>query len=472
LVVGFEIRSEQSFHHIKKSVWTLLTKHDIFLKKHSGPLSTMDIVSIGYIHHAHPTFVSVTGLRAELLEKINAKLNQMSASDIDKLALTDVATPDIFLTAGHIHGSYLNGKIQSNVIYIQAEHSRSTELKNIVEACYTDETMTYIPNALKHEDPELFGKFLCHQNDFLENHRNIAIVGVSVEVMDHKELDDMSPADELVGPSIWNTLRTTEGVSRIDPCCRTSDLGKWNISCTKEHYTSVTQWIDLNLVDLFNTTPFEVRTSTEYTEFPVPTRLSHTLRSAPSNKRQNPSAYNRTLATRLGTSNTVSKIQRSAWRPHQPVVDISYAFDESAFPHLNKDTETKSTASTSHISSISEQALKTAIASETEKLKERNKLHKAEINVRISSLETTLSSLTQTIVSEIFAKLSGSDSPFVTVIQLDAKLDCLSQQIAQLAEASVNTSADSPRRKKQLLRLNDQETKDMAIDDEPPGLSE
>jgi hypothetical protein len=135
------------------------------------------------------------------------------------------------------------------------------------------------------------------------------------------------------------------------------------------------------------------------------------------------------LATRLGPSTTVSKIQCSAWRPHQHVVDIPYAFDKSAFPHLNKDTETKSTASISYISSISEQALKTAIASETEKLKERNKLHEAEINVRISSLETTVSSITQTIVTKIYTKLSDSDSPFIMVIQLNTKLNRLSQLI-------------------------------------------
>jgi hypothetical protein len=140
------------------------------------------------------------------LEGINAKLNQMSACEIDKLALTDIKKPNIFLTVGRIHGSYQNEKIQSNVIYIQAERRRSTELKIIIETCFTNKIMTYIPNALKHEDPELFGKFLCHQNDFLENHRIIAIIGVSIEVMDHNELEAVSPADKLIGASLWNLL--------------------------------------------------------------------------------------------------------------------------------------------------------------------------------------------------------------------------------------------------------------------------
>jgi hypothetical protein len=262
LVVGFEIRSDQTFHYIKKSIWSFLKDNDIFLKKHSAKLTTMDIVTIGYIHRAHPTFTSQDNLREEILSTITDKISESTPAEIEELGIQPNAIlPDIFLTTGRINGTFANGKIQSNVLYIQAERQQANVLRPMMENLFTDKRMTYIPNSLRHEDPELFGKFLCHQNDYLEHHRNIAIVGLSVEAMDHEDHPDMSPPDvpNPFGETLWNTLRTIPGVNRIDSCRRTPDLGKWNLSTTKENYPSMTAWIDANLPALFKALPDDIK---------------------------------------------------------------------------------------------------------------------------------------------------------------------------------------------------------------------
>jgi hypothetical protein len=80
--------------------------------------------------------------------------------------------------------------------------------------------MSYIPSALKRDDPTLFGHYLCLQNEFLENHRNISIAGISPEAMDYSQIYN-SQADETDEPeTLWNYLNTKNGVIHIDSCRR------------------------------------------------------------------------------------------------------------------------------------------------------------------------------------------------------------------------------------------------------------
>jgi hypothetical protein len=282
--------------------------------------------------------------------------------------------------------------------------------------------------------------------------------------MDYDEIqpETQDDADERSN-AIWNVLRKVPGVNRIDSCRRTYDLGKWNITTSKEAYPAVTAWIDQHIVTLFNTLPDAIRTQSTYADFPVPRRLTKTPRSGASvssTKTGTISVYNQELAARFASSSKITTVQRSAWRPHQPVEVISYAFDDSSFPPLaNKhDSDTKSTASLSHFSnSLSEQTLKEAIAAETEKLRLETTARDSAMDARIQSIESRLTSLTTAIVADIFKHMSGEGSPFVTKTILEAKLDQqfalierLSQQIEKIATAvsttPPNTIASPPRK--------------------------
>jgi uncharacterized protein HemX len=134
------------------------------------------------------------------------------------------------------------------------------------------------------------------------------------------------------------------------------------------------------------------------------------------------------------------------------------------------ENDTKSTATTSHLSSLSENAIQNAINNETSKLKAVSQLRETAIDIRIQNLEATLQNLTTNIVSQIYAKMSGPESPFVTISHLDSKLERLSQQIEKLYIATSPTSRNvgSPTRKQARLSGPDEEV--MAIDSEPPGM--
>ena len=91
------------------------------------------------------------------------------------------------------------------------------------------------------------------------------------------------------------------------------------------------------------------------------------------------------------------------------------------------------------------------------------------IDARILHIETTLNNLAANIISQIYAKISGPDSQFVTVLHLGSKLDRLSNQIAQLCIAS-NTKThtiESPPQK--LTRISGPKETTMTVDAEPPG---
>jgi hypothetical protein len=469
IVVGFEIRSTLPFRKIKTSVWNFLQENDIFLKKHPGPLTKMDIITLGWIHRAHPTYTSTCVLHSELLDTIRDKLYNLDESEQEDLVLhADTPIPELFFSPGRMVGTYGGGRIESNVLFLQVERADAKLARVLIELTFSEtEKMTFIPSALKHSDPILFGKYLGLQNDYLENHRNTSIVGLSPFAMEHEQLY----CDEHIeSVSLWKYLSSIPGVTRIDSCRRTPDLGKWNISTTKAHYVQVTQWLDENLPLIFHTLHSQAKETCKFSEFPAPKRLSRSPvrpQQANSNKK---SDYTLLLESRISTTPPVTVIQRTAWRPFQPVVDVSYAFNENDFPPMkSRDlVDTKSTASTSHVSSISDQAIKDAINFETAKIRASSEEYASGIDRRIQMIETTLNDLTANIVGQIYAKLAGPDSPFVTAIQLDSKLDRLSQQIAQLCLASPipPRTVGSPHRKQ--ARLLGPDSQPMAVDREPP----
>jgi hypothetical protein len=468
IVVGFEIRSELPFRKIKTSVWNFLQANAIFLKKHPGPLNKMDIISLGWIHKVHPTYTSQSILQHELSDTLSEKLYNLDASDQENFALNaDSAVPDIFFSPGRVVGTYAGGRIESNVMFLQTQRSDAKLVRVLIELAFSEtDEMTFIPIALKHSDPILFGKYLGLQNEYLENHRNTSIVGLSTDAMDD---DQLWSDDQTTATTLWNKLSSIPGVLRIDSCRRTPDLGKWNVSTTKEHYLAVTKWLDDNLPPLFDQLSQMSKSTCEFPEFPIPKRLSRSTTSPQLRASDKKSDYTKLLEARISTTPKVTVVQRTAWRPFQPVVDVSYAFNDQEFPPMKtqESIETKSTASTSHVSSLSEQAIRDAINIETTKLRIASEEHAKGIDLRIVMIEKTLNDLTANIVGQIYAKLSGPESPFVTVIHLDAKLDRLSQQIAQLCLASgpPSRTGGSPHRKQARILGPDEA---MAMDREPP----
>jgi hypothetical protein len=147
----------------------------------------------------------------------------------------------------------------------------------------------------------------------------------------------------------------------------------------------------------------------------------------------------------------VITIQRTAWSSPKPISAVAYGFNDTEFPPMQKkQANNRSTTAATQMSSISEQMIKDSINAKTSKMITASKLHEEQIDDRILKIETALASLTSSIVTQIFAKLSGHDSPFVTVTMLDEKLGNLSRQIEKMSRVTSPPSSitDSPPPKK------------------------
>jgi hypothetical protein len=272
----FETQSyRNSFHDIKVGAWDLLQKHQVWFKQAPGPLKKTTLVAVGFKMNVHPAFASPSVFLTELNQDVEEQYVH-HPEVIAKFRLPSEYTKvDIYLRRRKIHAQYtVDGEFQSIdtdalMTYVPKD---TAELAIIHLTCISSlrnakdaDDPRYTPLAAKYHTPEKFGQCEVMHNAFLNNHRNIAIVGLIPDAMDSTPLSGTH--------TLWSMIRSLPGVFRCDPCRRTIDLGKWNISCAPKHHPDLCKWIDENLVELWNFIPGK-DTFPKMIPFPVPERLS------------------------------------------------------------------------------------------------------------------------------------------------------------------------------------------------------
>ena len=87
--------------------------------------------------------------------------------------------------------------------------------------------------AIKKEEPELFGRLLYESIKTTDKYTNIAICGLSPEVMDYGtqiQKDGTFP----IFVSLFESLENMSGIIRVDTHRCTTTLRKWHIIAVKE----------------------------------------------------------------------------------------------------------------------------------------------------------------------------------------------------------------------------------------------
>ena len=116
-----------------------------------------------------------------------------------------------------ISGHTLISDHYATVVYSERKHINDNNRLLETFSCNMLNNMKYVPFPLKSNDPELFGHMLNQSIVAMNNIRNVAICGISPEVMDaYLQNED----------SLFDKLSKIEGVQRVDPHRRTVDLGK------------------------------------------------------------------------------------------------------------------------------------------------------------------------------------------------------------------------------------------------------
>jgi hypothetical protein len=272
--------------------------------------------------------------------------------------------PEFHLARRNLKGdTKKHGKITADAFEIQVAKADAGLLRRVLEVAFglksNQSDYLFVPYSLRSDNSAVYAQLLGKQNDYMQNHRNISLAGITDNMMTQAitEQDD----------SFREMLQDQPGVYRVDPTRRILDLGKWNISTDSEHYQALKDWIDKEM-PLFYAT---VTTAGRFADFPEPTRLGkNNTRSSKS--KSSPSAYSTQICQQFGATDIAPTVQpaRQAWQ--RPPVDIEYSLkDTTEFPALSSNKiadDTKSTASSTRLT-VSED-FKSLIGKELAQFKE------------------------------------------------------------------------------------------------------
>jgi hypothetical protein len=463
----FEIQSSRhSFHAIKIGVWDILKEAQVWLKKSPGPVQKTPLTAIGFWMNIHPGFASARVFHSQLLHDIETQYHKHPEL-ISKYQLPTEMTPiDMYLCRRKINADYalqdIPQPISTDALMVYVPKGQTdlamiylTQLSSLNKPSSPCAPM-FIPLLAKYHTPGKFGKYVARHNCFLNDHRNIAIVGIVPEAMD---------TDNIAGDNLWESISSLPGVYRCDPCRRTPDLGKWNISCAKASHQSICDWIDENLVTFWSTLP-DIDDFPKVSTFPTPERLSKGRRvssggASVASGLTNASPiddYFRQLERRLPPQEIPANPTRHAWKNNLPIGDISYSFNTAEFPKLfDSDKSLSPTLATSPVtgsithgatavSAITETMVSNTVKSSITEFEKRRKVTDAVFDARMARLElqvgdisTQVSQMATQMQRAVIDTLTADDGIIARqhhlILRQDTKIDRMESVIGQLAES-------------------------------------
>jgi hypothetical protein len=411
----FVIQSNRCFHQINLGVWTLLQQQRVWLDKTPGTIQKTDLVRMDFWLHVHPGFASTRAFHSQVCKEL---LTQYATTNLALLHLPDIfAEPEIFFTSAKSKGSCEDQDIQTNTLTMygtrKAFDHMTTMLTRLSSSASADDDKLplYVPFALKRSHPEFYGQYLEQQNAFLKTQRNISIVGLHPDAKDYGDETSPNPA---FPDSIWQTLSQMDAVYRVDPCCPTADLGKWNIPCFTIAHPDITNWIDNYLVDIWQ----QIATVLPpHTEFPTPERLSRNR--APRSSRSVASGltnaspifhYLQTLASRHQSSTKLATVIINPWRQTPPVASVQYEFHntEPPYPPTHKTaTKARTTKSTvAGTSAVTAATLQDDFNAKLQDIEAARLTTKANFQSRMNDMDDTIAKV-HTHLDEIAATVTA-----------------------------------------------------------------
>jgi hypothetical protein len=397
---------------------------------------------MGFWVNMHPTFANAHVFRAEICDNIQENNND-NDDILENLKLDrNYAEPEIYLERRKLtapfhstDGTTSSIETEAFVTFVNADDlNRAVTLITMISSFKTPASTTapmFIPIELKYQNPK--------QNEFLNNHRNIAIVGIVREAMDYKAAGEID---------LYSSIKKLPGVIRCDPTQRPQDLGKWNISCNGEHHPDIARWIDDHLVSIWQTIPIDMPF---IDSFPSPERLSKGRRARGSalsgasglTDASPVAAYMKTLERNFDVEISVPKITRKS----VPIEDVIYSFEPTTFPPMpkNKTTDTHTTASitasqlsnpdpagATAISAITEGILSSAISG----MEKKRATESAEFDKQLRALEHRVAKISQTVqtmsaemTDDVMCRLSAHDGPLA---KQDRVLAAQTEQMARM----------------------------------------
>jgi hypothetical protein len=341
VIVGLTIHSTMNFGSIKSSLMPTLRHVNTFMRPHhSTSWTSLDAVPIAHFHEIHPSFADNTQVMTDLVEMLTQCIAKVSDENEYKTLLGNrpANLPELMLHTGCAQGRLDKQDMTSDVLETYVARSYIALMKYLFQIGTTlpKRTMQIVPRDFKFNHPAIYGKILNKQNDYLKNHRNIAIVAVPSAAMAHCITDHEGKT--------WKTLKdeilAVDGLTHVHACKRTTDLGKWNISTNMKDWEHVKAWIDKHLTTLYRRIPANTRNKfPDYTKFPQPTHLHARRHQATFDSTEVMDAYARVIQNSIIGNDTLkipTRAHAPAWKSTPKMV---YTLDDlMAFPPMEKQT--------------------------------------------------------------------------------------------------------------------------------------
>jgi hypothetical protein len=322
----------------------------------------------------------------------------------------------------------------------------------------------FIPLLAKHQDPDQFSQYVAQHTDFLNNHRNIAVVGLAPDTMD---------IDTRPGENIWESIKTLPGFFRCDPWRHTPDLSKWNIFCAQVCHTDICAWLDNNMLRLWESLPNKTSIPT-ISAFSFPERLSKGSKVS-SNQSvtlglTNASPvedYLRQLELNLRSRHLPVTTIRNVWKHSAlPVEDITYTFNLTEFPQLPdtdkpanrsltvitaQETGSVTKGAATAVSTITKGLVSKTVRSSITEFEKRRKIADDASNDRMNRLEQQVGAIDnqvkqmatqmqKVVVEELTASEARQQAH---TAQQDTKIDCLESIVKRMATSIQELLADN-----------------------------
>jgi hypothetical protein len=300
-VVSHDLVSSVTLSVLKRTdiVSAFLKSNQCFIRTNPWDHTTLDTVSLGWLLEIHPQRF----YRQDVALYLRRALTRVESTVLIQLHQSNPMTelPD-------------GTKTRTRAIEIQVRrqdvNAAYTAFKQIFDSGALAVWLgSFVPYKLRHENQPLYLKSVQAQNTYLQQTRNITIVGVSK----HNMLFPL-PDKECMRTLIFKSKHFRS----IQRTSHTAIEGRWNLITSEKSFRAAKQWITENLTLIFHFIPPEERNS--FPDIPSP-QLSLRPSSLPS-------------SSAISFSSTVEKSMESilpqsdhAQPPDSimvPVPDISY----------------------------------------------------------------------------------------------------------------------------------------------------
>jgi hypothetical protein len=237
VILGLTINSIVNFSPLKTGLLPILRNMNVFMRlHHSTSWKSLDAIPIAHVQDLHPSFADKTHLKAKLTTMLKKCISKDVDKDENKLLIGNNSPdlPEIMLYNGRALGKIAAEDIHSDVIeiYVTREHVPLMEYLFEISTSLPDCPFQIVPRDFKFNHPAIYGKILNKQNNYLENHRNIAIIAITTHAMEHCITD----FDGKTWYTLQDIILAIKGVTHVHACKLTLNLGKWNIS------TNINDW--------------------------------------------------------------------------------------------------------------------------------------------------------------------------------------------------------------------------------------